>query len=272
MQKVAVGALVAPTDDLLPLLGERTVLLADPHSVEDMWTVVGADVTHLVLLGEQRHEALVRRHAALVGDRGVAVSWVCVPHGPATVAVLALQVASCELDAGLLPLFARELERRTWSGAWLPTVARLEQPAPSLGQHLRSWMPSGAGYLATLSGEPGVVRVGRPVRASEPVLARSALVCAGEAIPAPALQDALELAGAHEHIELPGLSLDARGRFGTARAVELLALPAGDVIPYPRVETLDRCAVCGAVVPQEFCQYCHVRPVHASLELQGDPK
>ena len=55
------------------------------------------------------------------------------------------RLGEVELQARVLPRVASgELAARTWSGAWTPTVARLEDPVPSLGQHLRSWMPSGA--------------------------------------------------------------------------------------------------------------------------------
>lgn len=268
MQKVAVGALVAPTDGVISLMGDRTVVLADPGSVDALWSAVAPDVTHLVLVGERRHEAAIRRNSALVADRGVAVSWILLPHGPAAVVVLAVEAASSGIDAGLVPLFVRGLAARTWSGAWTPTVARLEDPVPSLGQHLRSWMPSRAGYLVTLSGTAEVLRVGRvPSRPAD--RARSALLCAGEGLPAPALTDALLLAGATEQLVLPGLCVDPLGRFGSARAVEMLALPADEGVPVPSADGLPRCSVCDAVVPAEFCSYCHVRPATTSPEKSG---
>jgi len=270
VQRVAIGALVAPNDGVMRLVDGPSVLLADPHGVDGMWTAVGDDVTHLVLLGERRHEALVRRHAALVSDRGIAVSWRVVPHGPAAVVVLALKIASYEMDAGLLPALVDQFAARMWSGAWMPSVARLEDPAPSLLQHLRSWLPTGAGFLVMLSGERGVARVGAPAGPARAGHSPSSLICAGVAIPQLAIRDALGRSGAEDTVVVPELNLDPRGRFGSARAVEIVGLPLGNDIRLPRPESLPRCVVCAAVMPADFCTYCHVRSVRASVELQGD--
>lgn len=268
MQQVVVGAAVAPTTEVRELLGSDPVVLVAPDDLDGLWTTVAEGTTHLLLLGEDRHEALVRRHAALLSDRGVAVSWLTLPHGPAALVVLALQAASVGLDAGLLPEFARRLAGRTWSGAWTPAVAKLVDPAPSVGQHLRSWAPGGAGFVVTLSGDRGVVPVGGKglVPSDE---ARLSLYCAGSGLPPAARQHLLGASGAADVVELDALRLDPEARFGHARAVEVVALPSDEQVPLPSASTLSGCPVCAAVVPGEFCSYCHVRPARPRTDPRG---
>ena len=270
MQQV-VGALVAPTDGVLEVVADSPVLLCAPDDVDALWSSVPAGATHVLLVGERRHEAHVRRHAALLSDRGLAVSWRCLPHGPAAVVVLAMQTAWADLDPGLLPAFLDELAARTWSGAWTTTVAHLAEPAPSLGQHLRSWVPGGGGFLVTLSGTPAVTPVTGAVPPAQPVMSRGSLLCAATKVPASALRSAVTLAGASDTVELPGLELDPRSRFGSARAVEMVALPADADVGLPDTASLPRCGVCDAAVPSQFCSYCHVRPALVTID-GGDPQ
>jgi hypothetical protein len=89
-------------------------------------------------------------------------------------------------------------------------------------------------------------------------------------VPPAALAFAAEVAGAGEPLELPGLHLSPEGRFGNARAVEMVALPADTSIALPGLDRLSRCTVCAAAVPGEFCAYCHVRPVRLAADPRGD--
>jgi hypothetical protein len=272
MQSVVFGALVAPTAGAQELTSGRPLVLADPRNVEGLWSAMGDDVTHLVLLGERRHESLVRRQAALIADRGIAVAWRVVPHGPAAVVALLLEVAAQGLDAGLMPAYLDELAARTWSGAWMPSVAKLEEPTPSLVQHIRSLLPAGGGFLVTLSGRPGVVAVGSSADPAATTYVCASLLCADGAIPELAVRGALELCGAEKSVTVAALTFDPLGRFGSAQAVEMLALPTGEGIRLPRMARLPRCVACGAAVANRFCAYCHVRPAWASVELQGAQK
>ncbi|MFS0701343.1 hypothetical protein AB6N24_15340 [Cellulomonas sp. 179-A 4D5 NHS] len=268
MQQVVVGAVVPPTTEVLELLGGEPVVLAGPDDLDGMWTAVADGTTHLLLLGEDRHETLVRRHAALVSDRGVAVSWLTLPHGPAALVVLALQAASVSLDAGLLPEFVRQLAARTWSGAWTPSVSKLVDPAPSVGQHLRSWTPGGSGFVVTLSGDRGVVPVGGKGLVPGDGSGGS-LYCAGSGVPDQARDHLVAASGASDLVEIDALRLDPEARFGHARAVEVVALPSDERVPLPPASTLAGCVVCAAVVPGEFCSYCHVRPAGLPVDPQG---
>ncbi|QTE29949.1 hypothetical protein [Pengzhenrongella sicca] len=269
MQHGVIGALVTPTAAAGELVAGRGVVLADPHSVDGLWSVVDADVTHCVLLGERQHESLVRRHAALLSDRGVAVAWRVVPHGPAAVVAIALEAATQQLDAGQVPEYLGELAARTWSGAWMPSVAKLEKPAPSVLQHLRSLAPGGNGFLVSLSGDADVVAVGTATNPRTRGYRCTSVISVSAAMPEPALRDVLTLCGAGERIVVPALSFDPRERFGSAKAIEMVALPVGNEIPMPLADSLPRCVVCAAVVPAEFCSFCHVRLVRDPLEHSG---
>jgi hypothetical protein len=119
----------------------------------------------------------------------------------------------------------------------------------------------------TLSGpSPSVDRV-RPISpAAEPVTSRGTLYCADLAkVPAAAQQHLLSLSGCHEIVDLPALRLDTSGRFGTADAVEAVALPKTE-LHLPRHSR--RCPSCGTSVVATYCTFCHVSRTDGP-DLQG---
>lgn len=261
MQHVAVVALVEPTPDTLALLADRATAVP-VHDLSASANPSAVPATHVVLLGESRHEAAVRRHAAALADRGPAVAWRALPHGPGAIALIASQVGAVTAgggDAGLAVAFVDTLTPQAWSAAWLPSVARLEHPAPSVGQHLRSWGPAGDGFVATFSGpDPRVRRVGAVAGADAPAVERGAVYCAAVAELSDAAQaDVLALSGGSHLVDLPGLRVSPAARTGSARAVELVALPALDRLTVGR--SAGPCPICGAVLVAAFCTYCHVR-------------
>lgn len=260
-QQVTVGVLVEPTDGVRALVGDAQVVLAAPADITALPAALPRGTSHVLVLGEARHEAVLRRHAALLADTGPSVAWLALPHGPAALVVLALHAAAARLDAGLLPDAVEDLARRTWSGAWTPSVARLESPSPSLGQHARSMLPGGPGFVVSVAPSPGVLTAGETPPAEHGAPAREALYSAAPGLPDVVLRTALGASGAAECVELHGLVLDAVGRFGHARAVELFALPADQRLTAPDGARLTRCAVCEAVIARRHCPYCRVRPV-----------
>ncbi|NUU18148.1 hypothetical protein HP550_12900 [Cellulomonas humilata] len=258
MAAIVVSALVALGADS-PALGvpsRALVITPGDLAAPDAADLAGA--SHALVIGERRHEPLVRRHAAALADRGLPVAWRALPHGPGAILLIANQAAAVGLDAGRTVAFVDELARTTWSGAWTPTVAKLEHPAPSVGQHLRSWAPMGAGFVVTLSGtSPAVRAVGHDVAPDEPTEARGPLYGgAPEWIPEAARAHLLAASGCTEIVELDALVLDPAERFGTGRAVELVALPAARLqLPVPR----GACPTCDTAVVTDFCPFCHVR-------------
>ncbi len=268
MQRIVVSALVPPTPDARELLERDGLLLTAPDDLPGLEERLTGPGEHVLLLGEKRHEPLVRRQAALLADSGRPVAWRVAHHGPAALLLVAQQVAAAGVDAGIAVVLADQLLERTWSGAWTPSVARLEHPEVAVGQHLRSWLPGGDGFVVTFSGpSPEARNVGRPAAPAEPVLPRGEAYGAGlSRIPAAALQELLTTAGSPGTVELPALALDPRGRVGSADAVELVALPAEQRIDLPPAR--GRCVVCDALVFADTCPFCHVRP--AAVDPRGD--
>ncbi len=260
MQRIVVSALVPPTPEVRDLLEGAALLLVSPDDLPGLLERLDGQRPHVLLLGEKRHEPLVRRHAALVSDAGCPVTWRAVHHGPAALALVASQVAGAGVDAGIAVLLADRLLERTWSGAWTPSVARLEHPDAGVGQHLRSWMPGGAGFVVTFSGPVPEARAVGKVSPAEPALPRGELYGAGVGrIPPAALQDVLTTAGSGGTVDLPALALDVRGRVGVDGAVELVALPVEQRVELPPAR--GRCGVCDALTFSETCAFCRVRPV-----------
>ena len=216
------------------------------------------DATHALVIGERRHQTLVRRHAAALADRGPAVAWRTLPHGPGAILVLANQAAAIGLDAGQTVAFLDVLAEQTWSGAWTPTVANLTEPAPSVGQHLRSLTPGGSGFVVTLSGpHPSVQPVGRTT-APEPGPDRGTLYCADpDALSPEARAHLLAASRCTTVVDVPLMRVGAAGRLGTDRAVEAVALPGGGGVHLPAAR--GTCPTCATTVFTDFCPFCHVR-------------
>jgi|GEM_PF-1124684 len=271
MQRIVLSALVPPTPEARELVENDALLLVPPDdlpALAERLRDLGGRAPHVLLLGEKRHEPLIRRQAALICDTGSPVAWRAVHHGPAALVLVANQVAAAGVDAGIAVVIADRLLEQTWSGAWTSSVAKLEHPDVAVGQHLRSWLPGGDGFVVTFSGPLPETRPAGRASAAEPVLARGEVYGAGLGrIPAAALQDVLTTAGATGTVDLPALALDTRGRVGVDRAVELVALPVEQRMELPPAR--GRCPVCDALVFSETCPFCNVRP--AGVDPRGVP-
>lgn len=263
MPHVAVAALVPPSAAAHEIVDGGRLQVVAPDDLVGGVAALASTGTHVLLLGEQRHEPLVRRTAALLRDHGVPVAWRALPHGPAAVLLMASQVAAADVDAGTAVAFGDHLAEQTWSGAWTPSVSRLEHPSVTVGQHLGSWLPGGAGYVVTFSGpQPAVQKVGGEVTPAEPQAPRGDLYGAGVSRLKPAARVALAtVSGGGDAVELSGLAVDVVGRVGSPHAVELVALPATDQLQLPASRST--CVVCSALVFTDFCPFCHVRPLAA---------
>ncbi|MBO0922991.1 hypothetical protein J1G44_00650 [Cellulomonas sp. zg-ZUI199] len=268
MQRIVVSALVPLVPDARELVENDGLLLVDPHDLPALRERLRPGDGHVLILGEKRHEALVRRHAAVLSDAGMPVAWRVAHHGPAALVLVAGQVAAAGVDAGIACVVADQLLEQTWSGAWTPSVARLEHPPVAVGQHLRSWLPGGDGFVVTFSGPAPAARAVGRAEPAEPVLARGELYGAGLGrVPAAGLQDALTTSGATGTADVPALALDTAGRTGSDGAVELVALPADRRLELPA--TRGRCDVCEALVFSDTCPFCHVRP--SAADPRGVP-
>ena len=160
-------------------------------------------------------------------------------------------------------------------GAWLPSVTRLSKPAPSIVQHVQSWVPGGSGWFAVKGDAGWVSRL--PVPALEP---RQRLQSARDGAPAqPADAPARRSSTATPEYEctatgeLPEPAIaalfamglerrptrreplgDAERVWGTADAVEFV-ISRGAISPGKPSST---CPTCAQPVWGEFCPFCRV--------------
>lgn len=162
----------------------------------------------------------------------------------------------------------RTLAGLTW-GAWLPTVAKLERPAPTLAQHVASWLPRADGYLAvhgSAEGDPGWVRrlpldriapEHQLSRVPAPGVTAAAYEChAYGDLPEPAIAALFGMGLASRPVRREPIS-DLAATWGTPKAVEF-------VISRPVSAELElaprRCPSCFDPVWSEACVFCRVRP------------
>lgn len=168
---------------------------------------------------------------------------------------------------------AANIASLTW-GAWLPSVAKLERPAPSLGQHVRSWFARGSGFLA-VHGSPGwVARLPTQADPSRR-LPRAAGTPTGDLechafgeLPEPAIATLFSMGLTvrpvrREPVDDPGVE------WGSAKAVEIVVNPATPVVlPAPG----GLCPACSQPVIGPFCPFCRITPAPSQRlapEAQG---
>lgn len=260
MPATAVCALVPSSGDLAATLRSDPLCVADPSDLGSVLDAVPSDAGHVVLIGEQRHEAAVLRATAVLADAGLRVANVILPHGPAAVVLLAREAAHVGADAGQLPALLAALAVGTWSGAWTPSVTNLEEPVPSFGRYVASLLPGGKGYVVTLGGgERSIVpakKVPAPSGPTRPVAGRTS----GE-LPEVAGSALQRAAAGQELMPLEWLAVDSAGRFGHPRAIEAAALATDGRTALGRLRSKpEPCRVCGVQRYTETCPYCRVRP------------
>ncbi len=171
---------------------------------------------HVLVLTEERHTAALARQSSLLAARGdnVPLATRALPHGPLAVRLLAEYVADEDVSPALAVALLDEVAADTFSAAWVPSVARLSSPSPSLGQHLRSWLPVGAGFLIEHAPLTRVSAVsGRA--AGEPrdrPAGRAVLFVAGDDAPDVAVRYAQRRAGTLAHRRVPDAVVVSNGR------------------------------------------------------------
>ena len=258
MPAIAITALLDVGADA-PDTGASRITVVAPTDLAGVNSTTLGDATHALVIGERRHETLVRRYAAALADRGPTVAWRTFPHGPGAILVLANQAASIGLDAGQTVAFLDALAGLTWSGAWTPSVANLTDPAPSLGEHLRSLTPGGKRLRRHPLGPEPLGARGRQGDQS-PSRDRTAAPCTApnpDLLPPAAREQLLAASRCSTVVEVPLMRVDVVGRLGTDRAVEAVALPGGGGVQLPAAR--GTCPTCATTVFTDFCPFCHVR-------------
>lgn len=226
---------------------------------------------HVLVLAEQRHAVALGRQSTLLAARGddVPLAGRALPHGPLAVRLLAEYVADQDVSPAHAVALLDEVAKDTFSAAWVPSVARLSSPSPSLTQHLRSWWPFGAGFLVEHAPVAQVSAVRdrtdkkhRSASAHRPQ--RTVLFVAGDGAPDRAVQQAQRLAGTQGRRRVPADVIVSADRYGGSAAVQFAALPAD--LPEPPTESMPPCRVCGVPVSQDACPFCHIRTAPLVLE------
>lgn len=230
---------------------------SDPAAILDR--VRPGDEPTLVI-GESRQAAQVRGQAAVLGDRDedrpLAVR--VLPHGPLAVRAIATHATEHwqDQDPGLFVHLCDVAASFTLSATWLPSVGKLDDPAPTLGQHIRSWLP-GASYVVLHHPLAAVVSPAAiPTSMSWPggvPAARSELQVSG-VLPAPVLDRMARLAGASS-VRTVQAGGPVELRFGTARAIEICALP-DDARQLAGPVSGARCPSCQLLSPNWLCAFC----------------
>lgn len=275
----------------LAVLGDRDPASPDAsqaprvvhHRVSDLASLPGRLLelpdppTHVLVVGELRHAALLGRASSMVSAvTAWPVATRALPHGPLAVRRLAAHASSLDLPPTHVVAAFDATAQGTFSAGWVPSVARLTAPAPSVRQHLRSWLPGGSGFLVEHAPEVRVTAVSAtlppdPVAddaaRGAPAVARSVLAVSSTGLPDAALRLAQHLAGTREWVGVPPLEGSA-DRYGTPAAVELVALPAASP-RLPEVGSLPSCRVCGLPVLQPACPFCRSSTAPIPLETRS---
>lgn len=191
---------------------------------------------------------------------------------PMTVGVVSSLVddINADEDAMAWRLAAFDLLReRTWSAVWLPKVGGLRDPAPSVLQHLRSWLPN-AGFLA-IDGHPGTV-----LSARRPPLSALGSRPDTALLHSPAdsdswVVDAVRTALGPQSVSPVTTVREQIDVYGTDRAIELLAIPVGfhgDSRPDP--DSIHECGACGLRHARPACPSCRMAASAPVLTAQGE--
>ncbi|MGL4176579.1 MAG: hypothetical protein ACRCSN_10915 [Dermatophilaceae bacterium] len=193
------------------------------------------------------------------------------PH----VALARLEVVSTLLAATMIALEATlitdddhvaQLSRiansldRTTSGLWVQKVTRLTTPNPTFGQHLRSLVPGGPGFIALRDATPRIVQA--KVGSDHFGAARGRLVIGAEP-DAPGVDRLRAWFGGAEAMTVPPVMASVRRGYGNA-GHEFAVVDEALAEPDARTGL---CRVCGEGLHRPDCPFCHVfsDTVEASL-------
>lgn len=250
----------------------------DPSVLATEPDVVAPETSHLLVLtppsGTRKAYVAAGLVAAVRTDLAVHVE--TVPASTA-VTVRALETVPADADSPnhVAASVAAAVRSCVW-GAWTPSVAKLERPSPSLGQHVQSWIARGAGFLAvhgTSSESPGWV--GRLPQNQVEASRRLPRGGAYEAqmfgsLPEEAI-GALFAMGLQSRPVRRDPAGDAESVWGHPKAVEFVLTPT----PTPgasRVAMLGAptgtCAVCREPVWGDHCPFCRAVTSHRPSDQQ----
>ncbi|HWC22372.1 MAG TPA: hypothetical protein VG502_08755 [Flexivirga sp.] len=145
----------------------------------------------------------------------------------------------------------------SYAGVWLRSVARLESPSPSFGQHLRSWVPFSRGQFVTLHPTVSVRRRPEALPATGDAPPGTARLLRASSAPNNRCATTLSTAYATHPPEVLGTSHRMAARWGSERAVEYVVTPEAAPLRLPPPD--GRCPNCGDPIWGR-CAFCHLTP------------
>lgn len=233
--------------------GVAVVPAGDPIALVDAVNRAGTE--HCLIVAPPALAAALHLGVTIVAGRRpeLMISSMITEHAPLAI-LSALALARAATDE---PAIGVELTRRllanSWSGAWTASVAKLDSPNPSLGQHLRSLLP-GSGFLLRQAPEPAVL--GQPHPDDVPPAGRDrVLLVQDDGVPTPIAERlaAAEGVTAVRQVALPG---DWLSVYGTDRVGQLALMPAD---PHTLINApTHRCPACRLELITGVCPFCHV--------------
>ncbi|MEO9322602.1 hypothetical protein ABFT23_03875 [Nocardioides sp. C4-1] len=251
-----------PLDDAAVLATDATVL--DPAT------------THVLVLAADSHAPAAHVVASTIAAARPDLP-VRVLTAPVSLTVLVRALELVPADAGspnrVHDAVVAALDSLTWA-AWLPSVAKLSAPPPSVGQHVRSWFADRKRGFLAVQGDPGwVAQLPVADLAAERRLTRLARGGApyechvfGE-VPETAVATLFDMGLNARPVRRDPIASPATS-WGSAKAVELV-LSTPVVLPAPE---LDRCCpACAEPVAGASCPFCRVAPVRGGSLDPGAP-
>jgi hypothetical protein len=162
-------------------------------------------------------------------------------------------------SAGQLLVVAEAIERTMLAGAVVSSVARLADPGPSMGQHLRSWWPRTT-FVVTTHPHPAITSVARGDAGQVPLPWAAApmyFARAGDDPITGAVADQLAqrlTGGPAGPVDLPP---ESARRWGAGRFTEFSALPRDlGLLVRTALDAAEECRSCGAPVVWASCRFC----------------
>ena len=232
------------------------VPLGDPMALTT-WALAHGGLEHLIYVGRQAHAPGMAVAANLLTGRlpqlQVHTSTWCTTT--LSLVSLSAQVSNSVETAHEAVAQLHQLVPAVWSGVWMRSVTGLDEPRPTIAQHLRSLMPGGPGYLATLTPYLRIERL--PTAAGVSVLPGSTLIVGGQ-LREPELQQIKGQAAVSRSVVRAPVE-DGKSQYGSSDAIELVWMQGAQVLPPSRPSGW--CQVCRSPVWGQFCPFCQVAVV-----------
>lgn len=252
--------------------GIPAVDVRHPAAVQEAVARLGDADGALIVVCAEETAPEVRRQLAMLAVAVPQVTTVLEPVSGTSLAVSATAAAARDLlvsgDAAQQLATIDVLRPRLWSAVWLPKVAKLSTPAPSVLQHARGWLP-GAGFLAIAGPEPRVLNA-----SSASALADLGAPTGGSVLVADDGAPEWVANAVTSHLAPADLTRtttwrDVRDAYGVDRGVEIVVLPPD--LPeagHPAAPSVE-CPACGRRHPRRVCPFCRMAAPASGTDLAG---